>query len=182
MEMAETHKNAASSWKSFDQRFRRPLLAYFYRRISDRTVAEDLTQEVFARLVRRPDQNNGTTIEAYVFKVASSVLSDWGRRQVSHQSGGHRPLSDSIDSTHMPANLVEERTPERVLLAKSVLKDIERALEELSERTRDIFLLSRMEQVAHRDIAIRYGISVSAVEKHVLKAIARITAKAHGHE
>lgn len=176
-----SHKDGASGWTSFDQRFRRPLLAFFYRRINDRTVAEDLTQEVFTRLIRRPDRNNGTTIEAYVFKVASSVLSDWGRRQVSHQAGGHRPLSDSLDSVHLPSNLIEERTPERVLLAKTVLRDIEKALEELSERTRDIFLLSRMEHVAHRDIAIRYGISVSAVEKHVLKAIARITARAHSH-
>ena len=165
-----------SVWRGFDQRFRRPLLAYFFRRVTDRAVAEDLTQEVFSRLVRRPDQNNGIAIEAYVFKVASSVLSDWGRSQVSHRSASHYSLPDCIDGFPLPSNLVEERTPERVLLARATLMEIEKALDELSERTRDIFLLSRIEKVSHRDIAAKYGVSVSAVEKHVLKAIAHVAA------
>ena len=74
--------------------------------------------------------------------------------------------------------LVEDRTPERVLVGKEALKDIEDGLAELSERTREIFLLSRMENVHHRDIAQLHGISISAVEKHVLKAVAHLSAKA----
>jgi DNA-directed RNA polymerase specialized sigma24 family protein len=50
-------------------------------------------------------------------------------------------------------------------------------LAELSQRTRDIFLLSRIELVPNRDIAVRHGISISAVEKHVIKAIAHISRK-----
>ena len=49
-----------------------------------------------------------------------------------------------------------------------------RALEELPERTRDIFLMRRYEGLAYGDIAERLGISVSAIEKHVAKAVAYI--------
>lgn len=165
-------------WDDLDRRFRAPLTAYFHRRLHDRGEAEDLTQEVFVRLARRPDQNNGETLEAYVFKIASSVLADWGRNRTSRRASAHRSLTDVAENVTIPNNLIEDRTPERVLAGKEALKDIEKALSELSERTREIFLLSRMEHVHHRDIAQLHGISVSAVEKHVLKAVAYLSARA----
>lgn len=172
----DTRKEGA--WPGLDRRFRSPLTAYFYRRVHDKADAEDLTQEVFVRLTRRPDQHNGETIEAYVFKIAASVLNDWGRHRTSRRTSAHRTLSDDRENVSLPQNLVEDRDPERVLAGKEALKDIEAALSELSERTREIFLLSRMESVHHRDIAQLYGISVSAVEKHVLRAVAYLAARA----
>ena len=50
------------------------------------------------------------------------------------------------------------------------------ALPELGERTRDIFILARLENMQHREIAAMYGISVSAVEKSMLKAMAHLGA------
>jgi len=165
-------------WGDLDARFRKPLVAYFLRRVHDRGEAEDLTQEVFFRLAKRPDQNNGETLEAYVFKIASNVLTDWGRTCASRRANAHHSLPDLSDNVAIPLTLTEDRTPERVLAGKEALREIENALAELSSRTREIFLLSRMERVHHRDIAQRYGISVSAVEKHVLKAIAHLSATA----
>jgi len=39
------------------------------------------------------------------------------------------------------------------------------ALQELGERTRDVFMLDRLEHMKHAEIATLFGISVSAVEK-----------------
>ncbi len=174
----ENDKPKEGAWPGLDHRFRAPLTAYFLRRVRDRGEAEDLTQEVFVRLTRRPDQHGGETIEAYVFKIAASVLHDWHRHRTSRRMNAHRTLSDVSDNLATPAILVEDRTPERVLAGKEALKDIEAALRELSERTREIFLLSRMENVHHRDIANLHGISISAVEKHVLRAVAHLSARA----
>jgi RNA polymerase sigma factor (sigma-70 family) len=165
------------AWLGIDESFRIPLTAYFLRRIRNRVEAEDLTQEVFLRLTRRPDQNNGENIEAYVFKIAACVLADWGRRQSSHKANAHSILPDATENCNYPAVLVEDRTPERVLLGREALRKIEESLAELSQRTRDIFLLSRLELVPNRDIAVLHGISISAVEKHVIKAIAHISRK-----
>ncbi len=174
----DSDKQKDQAWPGLDRRFRAPLTAYFLRRVSDRGDAEDLTQEVFVRLTRRPDQNGGETIEAYVFKIAASALNDWHRHRTSRHMNAHRTLSDQSDSVATPTILVEDRTPERVLAGKEALRDIEDALAELSERTREIFLLSRMENVHHRDIANLHGISISAVEKHVLRAVAHLSARA----
>ena len=170
--------NARSeAWYAYDQRFRRALVAYFERRMRNHVEAEDLTQEVFARLARRPDQNDGENIEAYVFTIAASVLADWGRRETTHMRKAHKTFPESADEGGLPPDLIEYRTPERVLRGKDSLKGIEDALGTLTQKTRDIFLLSKLEQMPHREIADRYGLSVSAVEKHVMKAMAHICRK-----
>jgi len=161
--------------EALNQRFRAPLLAYFFKRVHDRAEAEDLTQEAFVRLALHPDQNNGETIHAYVFTIAANLLRDRARVRQSRHAAGHQALND-IHVNSAPS-LVEERTPERVLLAREALRDVVAALGELSERTRDIFMLSRLERVPQREIAALHGITVSAVEKHIIKALAHLGAR-----
>src|SRR5262249_41470155 len=108
--MAQSHidKKNAEVWSELDQRFRAPLNSYFWRRVRDRSDAEDLTQEVFARLTRHPDQNNGLSIDAYVFKIASTVLTDWHRNRSSRKADQHRDLVEvSADYAAAPVSLVE---------------------------------------------------------------------------
>jgi RNA polymerase sigma-70 factor (ECF subfamily) len=65
----------------------------------------------------------------------------------------------------------EEIDAERVLSGMEELDAAAAALLSLPERTRTIFLLRRLEGYSYRDIAGHLGISVSAVEKHLVKAI-----------
>ncbi len=166
---------ASEALSELDKRFRKPLCIYFRRRLPGRREDwEDLTQEVFVRLARRPDQNNGETIEAYVFKIASTVLADWRRSRFTRRSDAHDNLDHVAESVTFPSNLIEDRSPERVLAGKEALQNLKNALAELDERTQNIFLLSRMEGMQQRDIASRLGVSVSTVEKDILKALTHI--------
>src|SRR3981081_2781589 len=141
-----------------DRSFRGPLLAYFSKRVKSRNEAEDLTQEVFVRLLRHPDKNNGQTIAGYVFTIAANLLRD---RAKSVATAHHRQIQslDLLDEKDaFSANLVEDRNPERVLVGKQTIQDVLDALSELGERTRDVFILARLENLQHREIASIYGI------------------------
>jgi RNA polymerase sigma-70 factor (ECF subfamily) len=50
-------------------------------------------------------------------------------------------------------------------------------LEELSELTRNVFVLFRLEQMKQKDIATLLGISQGTVEKHVMKAAFHLTSR-----
>ncbi len=50
-----------------------------------------------------------------------------------------------------------------------------RALDELPTRSRYVFVLCRVERLPQKEVARRLGISVSAVEKHMMKALARLS-------
>ena len=72
---------------------------------------------------------------------------------------------------------VEERSPARVLEAKEQLALVLHALEGLPERTRHVLILHRFDHQSHAAIAAQLGISVSAVEKHVMNAMKLLAAK-----
>jgi RNA polymerase sigma factor (sigma-70 family) len=160
-----------------DRSFRGPLVAYFMKRVNSRSEAEDLTQEVFIRLLNHPDKNNGQTIEGYVLTIAANLLRDRAKSAAT----AHRRRIQSLDvldeKDAFSANLVEDRNPERVLVGRQTIQDVLDALSELGERTRDVFILARLENVQHREIATMYGISVSAVEKMMMKAMAHLGAR-----
>jgi RNA polymerase sigma factor (sigma-70 family) len=160
-----------------DRSFRGPLVAYFMKRVNSRNEAEDLTQEVFIRLLNHPDRNNGQTIERYVFTIAANLLRDRAKSVAT----AHRTRIQSLDvldeKDAFSANLIEDRNPERVLVGRQAIQDVVNALSELGERTRDVFILARLENVQHREIASMYGISVSAVEKMMMKAMAHLGAR-----
>jgi RNA polymerase sigma factor (sigma-70 family) len=160
-----------------DRSFRGPLVSYFQKRVKSRNEAEDLTQEVFVRLLNHPDKNNGQTIEGYVFTIAANLLRDRAKSVAAAHQRQNQSLDPLDEKGAFAANLIEDRNPERVLVGRQTIQDVLDALAELGERTRDIFILARLEKVQHREIAAMYGISVSAVEKMMMKAMAHLGAR-----
>jgi len=153
---------------------RRWLVAYFRRRLNEKADAEDLAQEVFARLAAREGSEPVEHLGGYVLKTASSVLADRARRQASHFSSAHVEFDTDLHGG-------EEIDPERIVGAREELSVATAALLALPERTRTVFVLQRLEGCRHREIAERLGISVSAVEKHLVRAIHHLSLHMENH-
>jgi len=155
-------------------RFQRPLMSFFMRRVRERQEAEDLTQEVFIRVLRRDESISIDNPEIYIFRIAINLLRDRARRAVTHRAADHTSLevvqADYADDAPVEPALIEERGPERILVGQESLVEVMRALDELGPRTRDIYLLARLERMKQRDIAALYGMTISGVEKHLGKA------------
>jgi len=149
--------------------FRASLIRYFARRVQGLSDVEDMVQEVFLRLARRGDTSAlvSGNVNAYIFEAASSVLSDRLRKRRTHCADAHETFDcDRHCDTDFSA--------EHVLLGKERLTRAIAVLLELPDRTRVIFVLRRLEGMRFADIAARLGISVSAVEKHMQRAIAHL--------
>jgi RNA polymerase sigma factor (sigma-70 family) len=148
------------------QRHRASLQRYFERRLKVTSEVEDLIQEVFLRLARRSDFGSIVFLDGYLFEVAASVLKDFLRRRYARALDRHEEFREE----HAPA----EFSPERVLIAKESVERVAQALNDLPERVRVAFALHRFEGLKHPAIAERLGVSVSAVEKYVIKALVHI--------
>ena len=141
-------------------------MSYFLRHDRTREEAEDLTQDVFVRIVLRADRERIDDPEALVFVTAANVLK-------THIRDGRRRPAVSIDGLPagpVPDVFIEDRTPERVLLGKERAEAMLAALNKLGPRTRDIYILFRVEGLKQQDIAAQFGITRSMVEKEVKKA------------
>lgn len=145
------------------QRYRFPLNAFFARRVRSSSEAEDLTQEVFLRMVRRLGAGGFDNIEAFVFRTAVNLLRDRSRR-------GKTLASREVDFAQRIGE-VDDLSPERVFDSRQSLRHVIDVLEELDERTRDAFILHRLEGMKHAQIAEVLGVSVSSVEKYIVKAL-----------
>lgn len=122
------------------------------------------------RVVSAAGQGQIEKAESFVFTVATNLLRD--RKRQHARSGNPSFVNiESHDEGLTDAMLVEDLSPERVLLDRDTLAEALRVLEELGERTCNIFILFRLEKMKQRDIAALYGISQSTVEKHVVKAV-----------
>lgn len=153
---------------------RRWLTGYFQRRVRNPHDVDDLVQEVFARIAARDSTDPIDHLGGYVMKTAGSILADRARRRASRHADAHV----SFDPDQHGG---EDLDPERVLSGKEDLNIATAALLCLPERTRTIFLLRRLEGYRISEIAAHVGISASAVEKHLLKAIRHLSAEMEKH-
>ncbi len=148
--------------------FRPALVRFFRRKLRDINDVEDLVQEVFVRIAAR----QGGEVEnlgGYVFQTAGSVLADRHRRRVVRHADNQVPFDAERDGgTDFDAGRVAEN--------REALRAVAAALMILPERTRSIFVLRRLEGQNYKDIAVQFGISVSAVEKHMVRAVQHLMA------
>jgi len=148
--------------------YRPAIVAFFRRRLNDRSEAEDAAQDVLARLSQRGALDHQDNVEGYVFQAAANHLRDRRRRERA------RPVLELEGGADPSGRLKDEITPEREMIGRQRLATAKAALAELPERQRSIFLLSRYEQMSAREIAQALGISQRAVEKHISRALAHL--------
>lgn len=153
-------------WEPYASRYRQVLMAFFLRRVSNHAEAEDLTQDALIRLAGA----NTASVEhpdAYVFQVAANLLRDRQRR--------NRVRNEYLIALwRTEQGRVEARDPSRVAEARESLASLQSALRELQARTRNVFLLYRLEHMGKPEIAASFGISCSAVDKHLMRALAHL--------
>jgi RNA polymerase sigma factor (sigma-70 family) len=149
------------------RRFRPALLAYFLRRLPNPAEAEDLAHDVFLRLAGVPLEQLRSA-DAYIFHVAANLLRDRARRWKVRGDYAAAQVA-AVDAQYLETQAFD---PERIEVGRSTLAALMAQLMELPRRTREIFILYRVENVARRNIAQAYGLSISTVEKEVARATA----------
>ncbi|WP_277984453.1 RNA polymerase sigma factor [Sphingomonas faeni] len=149
------------------EKYSRPLSRYFNRRVSTPHDVPDLVQEVFLRLSRLTDPNDIRQRDSFIFVTAANVLKDQARRDQVRGAG----LSDPIDDFSLEGS---DFSPDRVLESRQVADALRRALAELPERTRDVFVLRMLEGLKMADVAHAMAISTRAAEKHQARALAHV--------
>lgn len=133
------------------------------RMLPDAGLAEDLVQEVFLELWRK---RSGIQIQisfrAYLRRAAVNKTLNYLRDQ-------RLPISDE---EHLPFQLASSTPQADETLETSELKEeIDRAISALPERCRQVFVLSRFEELSAKEIADLLDISPKTVENQMTKAL-----------
>lgn len=140
------------------------LIRQIARRTRNRTDAEDLLHSAYLRLVRYGSERPVSDPAAFLVRTAFNISIDNYRREKNLQNQAEAPEAEDA------APLQDE-----VIAARVRLSRVKAGLNRLPARTREIFLMHRLDNLKYHEIASRLGISQSAVEKHIAKAVLFLT-------
>lgn len=124
---------------------------------------DDIVQETYARLVSSVSPDAVRNPRAYMFRTAHSVVADRFRRKSVVS------ISDMSEIDGLGA-AVETLTPEDHVGARNDLAVLSAMIADLPDKTRRVFMLSRVSGLSQKAVAARTGIPESTVEKHIAKA------------
>lgn len=139
------------------------VLRFLHRRVWDEERAKDLAQDAFARSLDRDPDNP----RAWVFQVAANLARDEARlvvRRKRHLKLLKREADVDAEDTPTPASEVERR--ERI-------ESLRRALDELTERDRDVLLLWDG-GLSYAEIAEQTGLARGSVGTTLTRAKKRL--------
>ncbi len=144
------------------------LRAFVARKLNGSGDADDVTQEVWLRLVRHQKLNGHEPSFGFLCTIASNVIIDRYRKGQVREAAAHRPLVE--DAVPSPA-----QSPEYDLRSKEGVEVIRRAFSSLNEKSRQAMILHRFRGLTYEKIGKEMGISISMVRKHIVNALHHIS-------
>ncbi|MCX5581680.1 RNA polymerase sigma factor [Kaistia terrae] len=140
------------------------LLRHVTRRLGRDADAGDVIQDTFLRIQRIPAGAEIHNARSYLYRMADNQALDHLRERQSRQR--YFSSDEYVD----PAD--DSPSPEAIVDYRQRLTLLQQAIAELPARQKEVFLLHKFDGFSHSEIAERLGITRSAVEKLVMKALA----------
>lgn len=145
------------------ERRHRALFRFFFRLIGRQSPAEDLTHEVFLRMLRyRHTYQSGDGFESWMYRIARNVFAD--------QTKKHRLEIPAVEGQ---MELVESGRPTAfdTAVKQQDMALLHRALRELPDEKRELIVLSRFQGLSYEQIGRIVGCETGTVKVRVFRAV-----------
>lgn len=142
---------------------------YIYRMTGSRAEAEDLTQDTFVLAYKKIHTlKDNRKFQSWLFRIAQN--------NVYQKYRGKRPHFESIDQDEGPG-LSEiqklssaDKSPEDRILSGELQNLVGRAIDELPEKYREVFVLSALHKLSYQEISEIVGRSLASVKSDIHRA------------
>ena len=137
------------------------LTRYAFSMMKNQDEAEDVVQRLFVKIWEKRNDLDVQDSRAYLFRATyNTCLNEIKRlkRENARYSDGITEVSSSDAANHR-------------VLESELEKQLDSAMEKLPEKCREVFRLSRFEELSYKEISDRLDISVKTVENHIAKAL-----------
>ncbi|GFE77760.1 RNA polymerase sigma factor [Novosphingobium sp. TCA1] len=129
---------------------------------------DDVVQEAYCRISELECVDHIDDPARYLFRTARNIVLEQLRRERVVR------IDAASGMAEMENGLVDEFSPERIAAGRSALQRVERLIDALPDRARQVFRLRKIEDVPQREIAARLGLSENVVENEVARGLRRI--------
>jgi RNA polymerase sigma-70 factor (ECF subfamily) len=138
-------------------RYQESIYRYIWLRVSDPQLAEDLTSEVFTRMViSLPDfRDTGAPIQAWLFRIARNLVIDTYRKASMHRE---------LPIEHVINNSVSEHDPTQIVEDQIFIEQVQAGLQELKPLKQDVLILRFIAGLSLKEVASILGKTVGSIK------------------
>ncbi|MDT4329095.1 RNA polymerase sigma factor [Methylomonas sp. MED-D] len=146
---------------------RRELLRFLAQRIRCTDAAQDIFQETFIRYAGYGGKDRIDNPRAFIFRIAANLATDYLRSHQRH-AGWDREVGEGAESDGgEPASVSAERT----VMSQQQLERLIAALDELSPKCREVFVLLKIQHCSYAEVEQKLGISQTMIFKYLTQAM-----------
>ncbi|GAB3349007.1 RNA polymerase sigma-70 factor [Arachidicoccus ginsenosidivorans] len=151
-------------------RYHEPLFDFAFKLIQDKEEAADIIQDIFMSLWnRRFELEFSHSIKAWLYQAVRFRAAKY----IHHLQRKREILGELIQ--YLPQ--IEHNSPATSLEHHQLDNSIKNAIEGMPARMKEVFVLSREQQLSHREIGLKLNIAESTVKKTVQNALRFIREK-----
>jgi RNA polymerase sigma-70 factor (ECF subfamily) len=158
------------------RRYSGPIYNFSFRHVRHAPIAEDVTQEVFLRLVQKAAEfKHEARFSTWLYTIARNLCIDHLRKlkHRRHASLDQSGADEAPLGERLPAGGATADT-ERSAVSSEVLHAIESAVDALPEEQREVFLLREIANMPFKEIAIATGVGENTVKSRMRYALDRL--------
>ena len=157
------------SFSELMTRHKTGITSYLYRRIGDRTWAEDLGQEVFLRVYRKiGDFKADAKFTTWLYRIAHNLSVDFlKRRRLEPRLGVMGGAASESGSLRIEA---PGSTPEEAAVRQELTGKVIETIESLGNKYRDVFVLCALQGLSYEEAGEVLGLSVKTVSSRLCRA------------
>ena len=147
------------------ERYNKRIYNFLARMTMDRALAEDLTQNVFLRIIKyRKSYREGLRFQSWIYQVARNIFSD-------HYQIHKNRFSDFVDVEKISDHITERNESEAQEEQEKLLA---RSMAMLNEEQRELLVLTRFQHMKYEDVAVIMDTTVANIKVKVHRAIAKL--------
>lgn len=146
-------------------RYAAPIYGYLYRTLGDAAQAEDLTGELFLRLLQalRTGRAPRDRLEGWLYRVAHNLAMDLFRRQ---KKGPEVPLAEEL--------MADDSQPSEVVGDRQIKQELRAGIRRLTTDQQRLILLRFAEDRPLAEVARLMGKSEGAIKTLQHRAVSRL--------
>ncbi|AZQ64597.1 RNA polymerase sigma-70 factor [Flammeovirga pectinis] len=151
-----------TTFRELFDKYYESIKSFVYYKLGDIDLAEDITQETYVKFWESRSKVVLDTAKTYLYTIANNLA-------LNHIKHGKVVLQ--FQQKNSKADGESETNPEFKMELSEFEDKLQSTINTIPDKSRDVFLMNRIEGLTYNEISSRLGISVKAIEKRMSKAL-----------
>lgn len=163
-------KSSLFNLNKYYQLYYRRVYLFAKSYVHDQWIAEDIASDALAILWETMERNEIYHPLTFLFSIVKNKAIDYLRHEIIRQEALAAISDVGMRELNTRVSTLEACNPEGIY-SEDIKRIINDTLNALPDRTREIFLMSRFQDLSKEEIAQKMDITPKGIEYHITKAL-----------